>query len=321
MFYERALYKHGWSRFKQSQYEEGLASFLQLLDRKLPGGPGEESGALSRGEQSLVEDTLRVVSLSFSHMGGAQAIDGYFSGRERRSYEPRIYDSLAAMYLDKGRYTDAANTYNAFVALDPNHVLAPLFQVKTIDAYKKGGFPALVIEGKTEFVERYGPTSDFWQGRPADSVPQVMAEVKNSVSDLARHFHSEAQRNSRPEDFQQAALWYGRYLEFFPKDPKAPEISFLLAETLFDNRQYGKAAEQYERTAYDYPDHPKGAEAAYAGLQAHKKHGETLAGEADRVAWKQKSLASGLRFAERFPARSEERRVGKECRSRWSPYH
>ena len=27
-------------------------------------------------------------------------------------------------------------------------------------------------------------------------------------------------------------------------------------------------------------------------------------------------------LAERnFPARSEERRVGKECRSRWSPYH
>ena len=26
-------------------------------------------------------------------------------------------------------------------------------------------------------------------------------------------------------------------------------------------------------------------------------------------------------FALRFSARSEERRVGKECRSRWSPYH
>ena len=24
---------------------------------------------------------------------------------------------------------------------------------------------------------------------------------------------------------------------------------------------------------------------------------------------------------ERVPSRSEERRVGKECRSRWSPYH
>ena len=26
-------------------------------------------------------------------------------------------------------------------------------------------------------------------------------------------------------------------------------------------------------------------------------------------------------FAEKARARSEERRVGKECRSRWSPYH
>ena len=29
----------------------------------------------------------------------------------------------------------------------------------------------------------------------------------------------------------------------------------------------------------------------------------------------------GLVPTERFIARSEERRVGKECRSRWSPYH
>src|SRR2546425_8878668 len=27
------------------------------------------------------------------------------------------------------------------------------------------------------------------------------------------------------------------------------------------------------------------------------------------------------RFMRRFSIRSEERRVGKECRSRWSPYH
>jgi len=31
-------------------------------------------------------------------------------------------------------------------------------------------------------------------------------------------------------------------------------------------------------------------------------------------------VSEGLRVAEQF-ARSEERRVGKECRSRWSPYH
>ena len=30
---------------------------------------------------------------------------------------------------------------------------------------------------------------------------------------------------------------------------------------------------------------------------------------------------SGLYDVEEFKNRSEERRVGKECRSRWSPYH
>ena len=32
-------------------------------------------------------------------------------------------------------------------------------------------------------------------------------------------------------------------------------------------------------------------------------------------------LYTGEETAERAGTRSEERRVGKECRSRWSPYH
>nr|WP_073461105.1 cyanophycin synthetase [Enterococcus faecium] len=32
-------------------------------------------------------------------------------------------------------------------------------------------------------------------------------------------------------------------------------------------------------------------------------------------------LAGGLDRGNTFDERSEERRVGKECRSRWSPYH
>ena len=52
--------------------------------------------------------------------------------------------------------------------------------------------------------------------------------------------------------------------------------------------------------------------------------------EAEALAFLQKSVATmvghidGLRCAEintNTAGRSEERRVGKECRSRWSPYH
>src|ERR1035437_3053992 len=39
-------------------------------------------------------------------------------------------------------------------------------------------------------------------------------------------------------------------------------------------------------------------------------------GQPLRVAWR-----SCISIGERCAVRSEERRVGKECRSRWSPYH
>ena len=46
--------------------------------------------------------------------------------------------------------------------------------------------------------------------------------------------------------------------------------------------------------------------------------GETVA---DFIFWAPKSLQMVTAAMKLKDARSEERRVGKECRSRWSPYH
>src|SRR2546427_11710713 len=39
------------------------------------------------------------------------------------------------------------------------------------------------------------------------------------------------------------------------------------------------------------------------------------------IVHRDKAVARGRQVAEKLKERSEERRVGKECRSRWSPYH
>ena len=51
--------------------------------------------------------------------------------------------------------------------------------------------------------------------------------------------------------------------------------------------------------------------------------GETLPSisRGQRVAMAIKDAIVGKHFEEGNLTRSEERRVGKECRSRWSPYH
>jgi len=54
----------------------------------------------------------------------------------------------------------------------------------------------------------------------------------------------------------------------------------------------------------------------YRGWQI-QKNARTVQGEIDRAIRE----VSKRREFELYGARSEERRVGKECRSRWSPYH
>ena len=65
--------------------------------------------------------------------------------------------------------------------------------------------------------------------------------------------------------------------------------------------------------------HFVGLDAAGIGLNLHVRGCSLYQKQANPV-WDEAALKGRLRFADP-ELRSEERRVGKECRSRWSPYH
>ncbi|HSN51162.1 MAG TPA: tetratricopeptide repeat protein, partial [Woeseiaceae bacterium] len=260
--------------------------------------------ALSRAEQELVEDTFRVLSLSFSYMSGAESLDKYFGKRGQPEYAYVIYMNLGDLYLDKERYVDAAETYGAFVDQDPFHPKAPLLQVEVIEAYKRGGFPSLVLDGKKGFVERYGMDGNFWVRNPREQNTAVAAHLKANLTDLAQYYHAEAQVGGKRSDYQEAARWYRKYLSYFPGEEDTANTNFLLAEILFESQDYAEAKTEYERTAYAYPMHEKSAEAGYAALLAYRQHELSLQG-AGKVAWHQQYLDSGLRFADTYPEHPE----------------
>ncbi len=307
-FYEQSLYKLGWSQFKLAWHEDSLAPFFELLDRKIAGielkDGDERLEGLSRAEQELVEDTFRVLSISFSYMDGAKSIDEFMIANGQPDYAYVIYMNLGDLYLDKQRFVDAAETYEAFVGQDPYHPKAPLLQVEVIEAYKQGGFPSLVLEGKKGFVERYGMDGEFWLRNPPDQNTAVKAHLKANLTDLAQYYHAEAQKDGERGDYQEAARWYRKYLAYFPEDPDSANTNFLLAEILFESEDYAEATAEYERTAYAYPLHDRAAEAGYAALLAYREHEESLQGAA-QTEWHQAYLDSGLRFADTYPEHPE----------------
>ncbi len=307
-FYEQSLYKLGWSQFKLALHQDSLEPFFELLDRKIGNielKDGDDRLAqLSRAEQELVEDTFRVLSISFSYMEGADTIDEFLEHHKRLEYAYVIYMNLGDLYLEKERFVDAAETYEAFVEQDPYHPKAPLLQVEVIEAYKQGGFPSLVLEGKKGFVDRYGMDGEFWIRNPREKNEAVAAHLKANLNDLAQYYHAEAQRDDRLSDYREAARWYRKYLAYFPGEPDTANTNFLLAEILFESEQFEDSTVEYERTAYAYPMHERSAEAAYAAILSYREHEKSLAGVAKNE-WHKRYLDSGLRFADTYPEHPE----------------
>ena len=316
-FYNQSLYKHGWSLFKQGENERSLDSFAGVLDSVLVSkrDPSElvELETLSRPNRELVEDTFRVMSITFSYLDGPKTIDDFVKrrtppGRLPRPYSYLLYARLGDLYMEKERYTDAADSYRAFVSQDRNNEKAPLLEMQAIEAYSKGGFPQLVLQGKKEFVENYSFGTAYWQGREAKNEPKVVAVLKTNLKDVAQYYHAQAQRSKNVADYQEAAKWYRSYLTSFPDDPDSAVTNFLLADTLFESKQYLDAAKEYESTAYHYGDHEKAAAAGYAAIIAYGKQEETLSGDA-KGSVHRRAVDSSLKFAQTFPAHPESAQV------------
>ncbi|RLW53549.1 MAG: hypothetical protein B6D76_11115 [gamma proteobacterium symbiont of Stewartia floridana] len=321
-YYDRSLFKHGWSLFKQRKVEQGLDSFTQLLDRNLGDTKVIDTGKLSPADQELLKETLRVISLTFSELGGAQRISQYFDRHGHRNYEYMIYQGLGNLYLKQERIQDAADAYQAFVNLNPAHPQSPRLSVEVVEIYTKNGFPAKAIESKKAFTQHYAVAGETWQKLGSEDQTWLNEQLRVYLKELAEYHHALAQKNrnkksktitaEQAKQGQQAAHWYRLYLDNFPTDPKAGNISFLLGELLFELKDYPQAVSAYEQSAYQLPNHEQRAEAGYAALLAYAAQQKQLKKDpAD--AWRKQGVESALKFCDTFPQDSRRARVLTEA--------
>ena len=302
-FYELALYKLGWTFYKQELYEDGLHRFIALLDRKVATGY-DFAQTTDDLERKRIDDAFRVISQSFSYLRGADSAMEYFDTNGKRSYEDRIYSNLGEFYFEKRRYSDAAASYNAFVKRNPFHRVSPQFHMRVIEIHLAGGFPSIVIDSKKEFAKNYGLKAEYWKHFEPSARPEVLGFLKTNVTDLAHHYHAlyqDAQHvKKKEENFQEAMHWYEEFLVSFPQDAESPAINYQLADLLLENRSFARAAVEYEKTAYNYPQNEKSSAAGYAAIYAYREHLRTAAPEEkDNV--KRETVRSSLKFADTYP--------------------
>jgi tetratricopeptide (TPR) repeat protein len=301
-FYVQSLYKSGWSLYKESLPDDSLPLFARLLDSELlaPEGRVRPLLDLRRADRELVEDSLRVMSVTFSQDSGAQSIDRFVGHYGARPYDSLLYSRLGDLYVAKQRYQDAASTYLAYVDGNPQSDAAPDLAARAIRAYSKGGFSQLVFKAKQDYVEHYGFGSPYWRTHARADHPEVTAELETDLRDVATYDHAVAQRTHAVSDYSEAARWYRQYLDSFPTAADAGQLNHQLADALFAAQHYADAATEYEHTAYNYPRNAQSERAGYAALTAYQKAESGLSGGA-LADLRRRAIDSGVEFAQAFP--------------------
>mgnify|MGYP005814718085 CR=1 FL=1 len=317
-FYEKALYKRGWSLFKQSLYPESQRDFFELYQTiiskqkisqqaKTNSSNGDNEVSIDmRLLANLLDDTRRVISLAFYNQDGVESVNLYFDKHGRQSFEHEIYQSLAELYINQERFQDAADTYMGFIKQNPLSTHSPKFHADVIEIYRKGGFPSLILPAKESFVINYGRQSQFWKKfnnsdttKNSEVIDSLKPTLEKHLKDISTYYHAQAQQSKKAKDYLVAANWYKEILATFDAPKTDSKFRFLMAETLSNAGELQQAANEYETVAYKNIKSQYSRDAGYRALVAYQQINYSKS--TTLLEKLLPSILSGLKFSDNFP--------------------
>ena len=229
------------------------------------------------------------------------------------NYEQAIkyYETLEARY-PYGAYSQQAQldlAYAYFKQEESASAVAACDRYIKLYPNSEGVDYAYYLRGLANFnqgaglVERYLPTD------PSQRDPGAAAQSFNDFTELAKRFP-----NSKYTEDARARMVYLRNI--------LAQHEVNVAKYYMRREAYVAAANRARYVVENYQGAPAMPEALSIMAKAYKVLGmDDLANDALRVLELNFPNHPGLQDArETVVRRSEERRVGKECRSRWSPY-
>jgi len=312
VYYPLTLNKLGWSYFKLDDYKKALDYFILSLEHIMVQTRADKKIAdLSNNKQ--LADSYHAVSLSFSYLGGADAITAYLKTTGHKDYEAELYQQLALYYLSKKHYSDAARSYQAYIDVYPLDEKAPYHAKRIIEVYQQGGFIELSIKARKQFSKTYDRRADYWEKNRLEKQPEIDKFQKDNIRNLASHYHADYKKlhNEKTQNKQQkqaafteAAHWYKQYSYLYPLDQQTPAMSKLLAELFLEQRDYRSAARAFERTAYNYPDSDIAAQSGYSAIFSYREHLKTVASDKRRTI-REDIVQSSIFFVETFPQHAQ----------------
>ena len=296
IFYQRALYKRGWARLRQSAYEDALTDFFEVLSLSHYG----EKEKLSPSENEFMNDVLRAISLCFEDMGGKEPLNHYFAKHKLMKYSYVAYEKLGEQYESEGRTNDAAELYMSFIQQNNMSPHAPDFMIKIVNAWKKAGVPNKELEARALLETKFALNNQYWVKNHISLPSSIRETLESNVVFMASHFHSRFQRTHSIADLQQSKYWYEQFEKYALLSKNASKTYFMFAELLSDAGEGDKAVTYYEK-ANKGNNSDATKEAAYAVILTTDSILKKSASSSEQDRWLFKKADYSLKYVTQYP--------------------
>lgn len=248
LFYEKALFKRGWTRYKQEFYNEAVDDYYDaIIDHRF--APYEE---LSDSEKSQFQEYFRAIGLAFTYLYSDGFIRDYFVNKESNKYLYETYSVVSDLYLQQERYSDAAKVLQQFTQYHAGSPKRPFADIKVIEAWKAGNFTAQLYESIENFYQRYNPKANYWSIEKSNTQQEKTdAQLRQYIVQISSFYHSEYEKKRQVSQLNTAQLWYERYLEHFSAYAKQDNIYSLYGELLVSANKDQQALQYFAQAAFD----------------------------------------------------------------------
>jgi TolA-binding protein len=282
-FAEIVRYKLGWSYFELEDFPKASELFLDILDTRAIQDPSGKTrldvNAYNQQDAAMLKEVISAALLAIDYQGGAPELAAYFKRHGHRDYEELLYRGLGELYLRQERIQDAGLAYSTFVEENPLHESAPLFQASVVQLYTQAHWTDAALQARIVFDQKFGPDSPWAKRQDVTVLNRTKPKLKEAVIQVAQYYHAQAQTTKDPNDYQEAIRWYQRFLDQFPDEIEAGQVTYLLGELYYDQGRYTESATAYEKSAYFYPRHESSADAGYGAIVAAGKAVEKTGGQ------------------------------------------
>jgi TolA-binding protein len=263
--YPYAVYKKGWCYVNLGDFKTALETFVAVVRMTQE---GSKLGVNASQRKALEKEAKKDIVKAYAHVGGPDKAWEFFQ-RTGGDFAPKMMEGLAELYWEQGKFPDSTRVYRKVISMNMESPRICEWQNKIV----RNTLSAGTKRDQVQEIQRLGAVHDRvreLKGVKKDQMEECKNAFHDTTKELALIWHKEAQKTKNQDTYALVKFVYKEFLEHFPSDKDAYEMSFYYGELLWTLENWKDAAEQYTKVVEMNPKGKYVKESAYAAVLAWK---------------------------------------------------